>query len=151
MTETQPAGFDDGGETAGTSGGDDSVDDVISGIVLAAGDVSEDNDFDEIVPPVPPASIHGTVFEDLNNDGVLDAGEPPIQGVTVTLGGDATAVATTDAAGEYWFEDLLPGEYTVTETQPAGFLDGIDTAGTSGGDDTAVSYTHLTLPTILLV
>ena len=132
VTETQPAGFLDGGETAGTSGGDDSVDDVISGIVLAAGDMSEDNDFDEIIP----ASIHGTVFEDLNNDGVVDAGEPPIPGVTVTLGGDATAVATTDAAGEYWFEDLAPGEYTVTETQPAGFLDGIDTAGTSGGDDT---------------
>ena len=132
VTETQPAGFLDGGETAGTSGGDDSVDDVISGIVLAAGDMSEDNDFDEIIS----ASIHGTVFEDLNNDGVLDAGEPPIPGVTVTLGGDATAVATTGATGEYWFEGLAPGEYTVTETQPAGFLDGIDTAGTSGGDDT---------------
>ena len=135
VTETQPAGFDDGGETAGTSGGDDTVDDVISGIVLAAGDESVDNDFGEL----PPASIHGTVIDDTG---------APIPGVTIDLSGDATATAVTDAAGDYWFEDLLPGEYTVTETQPAGFDDGGETAGTSGGDDSvAVSYTHLTLPT----
>lgn len=79
-------------------------------------------------------SISGFVYEDLNNNGVKDAGEPGIAGVTITLSGDDAAVTTTDAGGAYTF--LLNPDcctYTVTETQPAGFADGIDTVGDSFG------------------
>ena len=62
----------------------------------------------------------------------------PIKGVTVTLGGTATATATTDATGLYTFSNLLPGTYTVTETQPAGYFDGKDTVGTVNGSSTGV-------------
>ena len=85
---------------------------------------------------VDPASIGGFVYVDFDNDGVFDPGEPPIPGVTVTLTGDEDTGAPvnqstiTDTDGSYLFDDLNPGTYTITETQPNGFGDGIDTAGT---------------------
>ena len=55
------------------------------------------------------------------------------QGMTI-----ADAVTATDANGFYEFTGLRPGSYTTSETQPAGYLDGKDTAGTAGGS-TAVN------------
>ena len=54
----------------------------------------------------PEGSISGAV----NLDGD-PAGEDEVD---VELSGDAAATTTTDADGEYAFEDLLPGSYTVT-------------------------------------
>ena len=82
------------------------------------------------------AEIMGLVYEDFNNDGQVNFGETAISGVTITLTGtndlgDAVnLVTTTDSQGIYMFIDLRPGTYTVTETQPASFDDGIDTLGT---------------------
>ena len=145
ITETQPAGLLDGIDTAGSLGGDaTTVNDVISGIVVAPGDAGTDYDFAEL----PPASLAGSVYEDLNNDGVFDAGEPGIAGVDVTLtgtddlGNAVDVTVQTDVDGNYVFTDLRPADasgYTITETQPAGFLDGIDTAGTLGGDVTSTT------------
>ncbi|MGI9601166.1 MAG: SdrD B-like domain-containing protein [Acidimicrobiales bacterium] len=140
VTETQPIGYGDGGETAGSLGGDDSVDDVISAIVLPAATDATDYDFDET-----RGRIRGTVFEDIDNDGVQDPGEPGIQGVTVTLtgiddlGNLVSLTRTTNANGRYRFRNLIGGVYTVTESQPAAYLDGIDSAGAVGGDDTSVN------------
>lgn len=84
-------------------------------------------------------SLSGLVYNDTNNNGVRDANEPVIGGVTVTLTGtDArgetvTRTTVTQADGSYVFTDLQGGTYSVTETQPDGYDDGIDTAGTSGG------------------
>ncbi len=52
-------------------------------------------------------------------DGVREAGEPGIEGVTVTLGEGACpatglAETTTDANGVFTFDDLEPGSYCVT-------------------------------------
>ena len=141
ITETQPAGLLDGIDTVGSLGGDATVNDVISGVVVAAGDAGTGYDFAEL----PPASLAGTVFEDLNNDGVVDAGEPGIAGVDVTLtgvdelGNVVDVTVQTDADGNYVFEDLRPADaagYTITETQPATHLDGVDSAGSLGGDAT---------------
>lgn len=126
VTETTPAGYSDGGEDAGTidavTVGDDSVDDIISAIVIGSGDDSIDNDFDEIV--IVPGTISGSVV-DQNGD--------PIAGVQIALSGDATATTTTNASGDYSFTGLAPGTYTVTETTPAGMADGGETAGSLGG------------------
>ncbi|MBK8959362.1 MAG: carboxypeptidase regulatory-like domain-containing protein, partial [Proteobacteria bacterium] len=133
VTETQPANYLDGKDTAGSTGGS-ATNDLISAIPLAAGEHSQENNFGEL----PPAKLSGYVYEDQGNDGVRNA-EPPIAGVTVTLNGTddlgnaVTASTTTDANGYYEFTDLRPGTYSVTETQPANYLDGKDTAGSTGG------------------
>ena len=41
--------------------------------------------------------------------------------------------ATTRGDGSYRFDQLRPGTYTLTEVQPAGYLDARDTAGSLGG------------------
>lgn len=84
-------------------------------------------------------SLSGLVYNDTNNNGVRDANEPVIGGVTVVLTGtDArgeavTRTVVTGPDGSYRFTDLPGGTYTVTETQPDGYDDGLDTPGTSGG------------------
>ena len=62
------------------------------------------------------ATIGDFVWRDLNGDGVQDAGETGIAGVTVELvdgSGNVVATTTTDASGLYLFEDVIPGTYTV--------------------------------------
>ena len=82
-----------------------------------------------IVPPdgigafavgnVRPAVLSGTVFVDVNKNGVIDAGEIGKGGVTLTLTGNdglgrvVTSAGTSAADGTYTFGNLLPGTYTV--------------------------------------
>jgi hypothetical protein len=89
---------------------------------------------------IAPSGLSGTVFEDFNNDGQIDFGESGIPGVTVTLTGTddfghaVNLSRPTDAGGRYAFGSLLPGNYTLTETQPAGYRQGVDSVGTAGGN-----------------
>jgi hypothetical protein len=99
--------------------------------------------------PAKPAAaggptISGFVYQDLNNNGVKDAGEPGIPGVTLTLQGTEESTAgetdttTTDADGAYSFRVGVEVccLFSVTETQPAGFADGLDSAGLQECDPT---------------
>jgi len=85
------------------------------------------------------ASLSGNVYHDRNDNGAIDAGEEGIGGVQLQLnlltgnGLVAVGTTTTDANGHYSFTNLVPGTYTVTEVQPAGWTDGKDTAGSKGG------------------
>ena len=72
-----------------------------------------------------PASITGVVFNDLNGDGVQDAGEPGLAGVLVYLdvnntgslvGSDPSTV--TNSSGQYRFDGLAAGTYVVREVGP---------------------------------
>jgi uncharacterized delta-60 repeat protein len=89
--------------------------------------------------PLTPSSLSGVAWEDFNDDGQVDFGEAGIRGVTITLtgtddlGSPVSLSQTTDADGAYVFLGLRPGAYRVTETQPAGYLQGTDTVGTAGG------------------
>jgi len=136
ITETQPEDLLDGIDSAGSLGGAVTIDgDQISQIVVASGDEGTGYNFGEL----EPSSLTGAVYVDFNDDGQLDFNESIIVGVTVTLtgvddlGNGVSAVVQTDADGDYVFNDLRPGTYTVTETQPAGFEDGQDSVGTEGG------------------
>src|SRR5439155_973673 len=86
-----------------------------------------------------PAGLSGLVYSDADNDGVPDVGETGIASVTVTLSGTddrgaaVNLTTTTNAAGQYNFGNLRPGTYQIAETQPAGFFDGKDSAGNTGG------------------
>jgi CshA-type fibril repeat protein len=69
-------------------------------------------------------AISGVVFDDLNGDGIQDPGEPGIPGVVVELVSSTgmRIQAITSADGTYRFTDLPPGTYSVTETDPDGFM-----------------------------
>ncbi len=96
------------------------------------------------LPPPSPgsglASLSGYVYVDANGNGIRDTGEVGIADVAVTLQGTdslgrtVVLTATTDANGFYRFDNLLAGTYSILETQPEGYFDGIDTIGTQGGN-----------------
>ncbi len=141
----QPTGFDDGVDVAGSLAvvaGSDRID-----VSLAPGDVSEGNNFHDR----SNSMLAGVVFEDLNNNGRQERGELGIAGVHLTAAGTDTAgnpvgrTATTDADGLYRFNRLRAGRYTITQTQPEGFFDGADSAGTAGGTATNDSVTDIVL------
>src|SRR6185312_8997492 len=101
---------------------------------LAAGQNRTDVDFGYRAT----GSIGDRLWYDTNGNGVQDAGETGINGVTVQLFNGATLVATTTTAGDgnYTFNNLAAGTYTVKVvpgTLPAGVtptfdLDGVATA-----------------------
>ena len=80
-------------------------------------------------------SIKGVVWDDSDGDGIQDAGEPGINGVTVRLlscagvelqttvtGAGGPNDQSTDVNGYYEFGDLLPGCYQVAFDTPLGFV-----------------------------
>ena len=67
--------------------------------------------------------IHGMKFEDKNGNGRKDPGEPGLPGWTIELKGPHgfKATAVTDSQGRYWFMDLGPGKYKVSEEKRKGW------------------------------
>ena len=92
-------------------------------ITLTSGQVEEDNDFGNY----RQATKSGVKFEDLNGNGVRDAGEPGLPGWTINLvgsdgmGNGVNLSTTTDSNGAYSFS-VAPGTYTVSEEQQAGWI-----------------------------
>ncbi|MBI2766705.1 MAG: hypothetical protein HYX53_12470 [Chloroflexi bacterium] len=66
------------------------------------------------------SEICGTKFNDLNGNGVKDAGEPGLAGWTINLS-PGSSTTTTDANGSYCFSSLSPGTYTVSEVVQVGW------------------------------
>ncbi|WP_161604415.1 SdrD B-like domain-containing protein [Roseiconus nitratireducens] len=131
VVEFQPDGYFDGSAIPGSEGGTIGVN-RISKIQLAAGIDAVDYDFCE----QPPSSLSGTVYIDLDDDCYQDPDEDGIAGVTIELrdsDGNRVATTVTDANGNYRFEGLRSGTYTVVELQPDGFFDGHAQAGSVGG------------------
>ena len=138
------------GVTSGTATAVSTVPSAVVGVSLPAGGASVDNDFGEILP----VELSGRVFFDGNNDGV-QAGpdETGIAGVTMRLtgiddlGASVTLTVDTDANGDFRFDGLRPGIYTVTETvQPAGTSNGQTVAGTVGGAASGVATPITVVP-----
>jgi len=71
------------------------------------------------------ASLGDRVWNDLDKDGIQDAGEPGMPYVTVFLYDCTTniiiATAVTDANGNYLFSNLTPGNYYVQFLLPSGY------------------------------
>jgi len=68
-------------------------------------------------------SIGGSVFADLNRDGIRQQPEAGVAGVTVTLvnaAGVALGTTTTDARGAYVFKDVDLGTFKVVVSRPDG-------------------------------
>ena len=86
-------------------------------------------------------NIGDTVFKDIDGDGVQDAGEPGIPGVTLDLLAQTACAGpyvnvgttTTDANGNYLFANLAPGCYRVDVTDTGNVLSSFTkTSGAAG-------------------
>ena len=65
---------------------------------------------------VQPSKICGTIWHDTDANGTFDQ-EPTLEGVTIELQGpDHTRSTITDGSGNYCFDDLVPGDYTLAST-----------------------------------
>ncbi len=91
-----------------------------------------------------PGRIGDTVWLDLDGDGTVNGDEVGLGGVTVTLtwaqpsGPAIELTTTTSSSGQYSFDNLPLGDYTVTvdtDTLPAGVAATYDDDG--GGDSTS--------------
>ncbi|PCF74650.1 adhesin [Staphylococcus delphini] len=108
-------------------------------------DLSLDSGFYKETPEPPAPTTHNIgdkVWEDLNKDGIQDDNEPGIANVTVTLtdaDGNVVGTRTTDTNGNYLFEDVKPGEYTVTFETPEGYTPTQTGQGTTDNDSNGTS------------
>lgn len=105
--------------TTANAGSDDAADSDADPATLKTAPVtlaSGDNNTTLDLGIYAPASLGNFVWIDTNGNGVQDAGEPGVEGVTVTLydaSGKTLATTTTDEDGAYSFTDLVPGTYSV--------------------------------------
>ena len=131
VVETDLPGWVSKADTQGVN------DNSISLALLSAQDVSG-NDFLD----VQYATVAGAVRVDRNGNGLVDVEDVSgIGGVTVRLlDAVSNVVATTATAGDgsYVFTNLLPGAYTVVETDPASY---VSTGDTSAPNDNGVPVT----------
>ncbi len=93
-----------------------------AGVTLTSGQVDDTIDAGFYMT----CSIGDKVWEDKNADGVQNAGEAGIQGVTVTLidgsGNSTGETCLTGASGEYEFSGLIPGAYSVSFEKKSGYF-----------------------------
>lgn len=70
-------------------------------------------------------SFSGMIFEDMDNNGIYDEGEPGVAGVAVNLAGKRTGTSLTlasDDAGRYSFASLADDSYTISIELPQNML-----------------------------
>ncbi len=138
-------------KNAGVDGAVDSDADASTGLTalidLAPGE--EDRTWDAGLLPFCflRSAIGDRVWDDLDGDGVQDAGEPGHAGVTVHLldyQENVIGTTTTDRDGYYLFDGLTYGVYAVRFEEPSGF---VFTVRNAGGDPAADSDPDLSTGT----
>lgn len=92
------------------------------------------------ISDLPLSSLAGWVYLDLNQTGIREPGvDIGLTGIPVGLigvdlfGNPVSAQTVSQSDGSYRFDGLLPGTYTLTQSQPVALLDGIDNLGSLGG------------------
>jgi uncharacterized repeat protein (TIGR01451 family) len=116
----------------------------------------------DVIHIAAPVSVGDYVFVDVNRDGLQDATDVPVAGVTATLyaadgvtpvtvdlDGNAIVPLVTDAAGHYQFDNLPAGQYVVKfTTLPAGYspTTSIDAVGVTDDSNGLVATSSVLAP-----
>ncbi|MBI4128340.1 MAG: hypothetical protein HY459_04735, partial [Parcubacteria group bacterium] len=92
-------------------------------VLLRSGRIVSGKDFGN----AREAEVHGRKFEDRNRNGRRDEDEPYLAGWEIRLiplsgQGGRRVTTLTNAQGEYWFMDLLPGRYLLLEDREPGWI-----------------------------
>ena len=109
-------------------GGNDGIDsdaNLVTGRTGVINLQSGENDLSNDAGYYQLASLGDYVWSDDNGDGVQNANENPVPGVTVNLldeQGHLLQTTTTNSNGLYEFADLLPGDYRVEFILPTGMM-----------------------------
>ena len=129
IRQIQPTGWLDGQDSPGEVNGEKSGQaenpgDIIRCVELRLGDEGKEFNFGEL----KPGTITGLVHSDIVRDCTLDpaAGEEGLAGVTIELldaDGNVVATTVTDELGEYRFDNVKPGKYSLRQIQPADYFD----------------------------
>lgn len=92
------------------------------------------------------ASIAGVVYEDANANGVEDAGEQGLTGVTITASdGGSPRNVTTDVNGSYLIANLPAGTYALSVGSAPGHENGQHTIGNASGTASATGINGIVL------
>jgi protocatechuate 3,4-dioxygenase beta subunit len=159
-----PTGYVFSPQDAGSNDGVDSDVNPATGrtapVTLGPGEVRLTLDAGINQPPIAPVMIGNFVWRDTNSDGIQDAGEPGVAGVTVTVvrvdgnpvtdpaGNAVPTTTTTDGSGTYTFSNLAPGQYRVSFSNlPVGLVPTITNAPGSlpGNDSNGLTATSAVL------
>ncbi len=137
-----PAGYTVTGKDLGGNDATDSDIDAVTGKTINTTLISGENDLSWDAGLYRKAAIGDKVWLDKNANGVQDAGEAGIGGITVNLLNAAGTVilstTTTDANGNYLFNNLVPGDYSVQVVAPAGYYVSPKDAGGNDATDSDI-------------
>ncbi|CAN5605541.1 hypothetical protein BH10CHL1_BH10CHL1_03290 [soil metagenome] len=122
---TPPANYFISPQDQATDDGADSDVNPTSDKTVVTTLVSGENDLSWDLGLYQGAAIGNYVWHDKDGNGLQEAGEPGLPGVTVTLydsAGNPVATTQTDVNGYYGFSSLTPGDYSVQFATPVGYL-----------------------------
>jgi hypothetical protein len=97
------------------------------------------------------ASLSGTAYDDVNQNGTFDSGEATLDNITISLTGtDSNGKAVnqttqTSSSGTYTFSNLVSGTYNLAATLPTDLMAGTATAGNDSGTATGETVNSITL------
>ena len=140
----KPNGYSFSPQDQGANDATDSDANTTTGKTITTNLVSGENDLTWDAGLYQTASIGDKVFLDANANGIQDAGEAGVEGVTVNLfQGDGTAAGTTttDSNGIYNFTGLVPGDYYVEFVKPDGYNFSTQDQGANDATDSDANTT----------
>ncbi len=85
--------------------------------------------------------MSGSVFYDLNNNGVKDETDPPLAGWNVRISGPKRDSVTTNINGQYAFADIPFGNYTLSQAINPGWIQTLPVGG--GAYSVSISFGNL--------